>query len=91
MNKIQIKAIGLLNGCVFQPASYPKRFVRDLASVVDKERCELSEKQKRYLWKLVYSYRKQHDNKWFAVHAKNLLEKWKTEETEKQSQCQIMN
>jgi hypothetical protein len=54
--------------------------VRDLSGKEDKQGYELSEKQKRYLWKLVYQYRKQHTDKWFTVHAQNLIEKWKKED-----------
>lgn len=79
MTPIQIKALSLLSGCTFLPGSFDKRFVRDLSSLPDKEAKELTDKQKRYLWKLVYKYRKQHDDKWFTVHAQNLMEKWENE------------
>lgn len=51
-----------------------------MASMADKENYVLSEKQKRYLWQLVYSYRKQHGNKWLAIHAETLLDMWKNED-----------
>ena len=82
MTETQIHALRLLVPCTFQPGSFPKRFVRDLNSIVDKETRELTEKQKRYLWKLVYQYRKQHGNKWFTVHAQNLLEQYDLEDKE---------
>jgi hypothetical protein len=77
---IHIQALNLLNRCTFLPGSFAKRFVRDLSGKEDKQGYELSEKQKRYLWKLVYQYRKQHTDKWFTVHAQNLIEKWKKED-----------
>lgn len=81
MTNTQIQAIRLLRGCTFQPATYVKRFVRSLSEISDKENYELSEKQRLYLWKLVYQYRRQHGDKWFTAHAENLLEKWKNQQT----------
>lgn len=79
MKQIQIKALSLLSGCTFLPGSFDKRFMRDLSALPDKQTKELTEKQNRCLWKLVYKYRRQHDDKWFTAHAENLMKKWESD------------
>ena len=71
MTKTQIDAIQILSRCTFAPATTAKRFVRDMST--KSSDYELSDKQKSYLWKLVYQYRGQHKNKWFTAHAENMM------------------
>lgn len=60
MDTEQKQKIQALNRCTFLPASYPKRFVRDIYSMSQSEPDkELSEKQAAYLDKLYYMYRRQ--------------------------------
>lgn len=59
----EISAVNALYACRFQAGSYDKGFVRDLASTNEPTERELSERQRNYLWKLVYRYRAQHEDK----------------------------
>lgn len=75
MTDLEKSAISLLSGCTFLPGSYPKLFVRDLVAIKQNNpEFELSDKQKNYLWKLTYQYRRQHGNKWFTYYAKTKIE-----------------
>ena len=70
MNDLQKKAVSLLNRCTFIPGSFDKRFVRTLNGKGEKP---ITENQEKYLWKLVWAYRKQHRNKWFTYYAMDKL------------------
>jgi hypothetical protein len=60
MTDEQRQKIRDLARCTFLPASYPKRFVRDMESLLSVEPSpELSEKQATYLDKLHHMYRRQ--------------------------------
>lgn len=48
-----------LSRCVMLPGSFQKRFVRDIADNYQAHDRSLSDKQRAYLSKLYYSYRKQ--------------------------------
>lgn len=69
MTGLEQDGLKLLRRCTFQPGTSAKRFVRDLSTESD-----LTEKQKAYLWKLVFQYRRQHKNKWFTYYAAELTE-----------------
>jgi hypothetical protein len=57
MSETDYRTIQALARCSFQPGSWPKRFVRDLASYPrDKE---LTEKQQAALARVAWHYRKQ--------------------------------
>lgn len=57
MSPEDYKLIQALAKCVFQPASWPKRFARDLAQYPPEK--ELSEKQRAALAHTAWHYRKQ--------------------------------
>lgn len=57
MTDEQQKWIRQLNKCTFQPSSWEKRFVRDLATFPPEK--ELSEKQAAALLRTAWRYRKQ--------------------------------
>lgn len=61
----QRRQIRLLSGCTFQPASWDKRFVRDLAGAEyaarqKGEALTLTDGQAEWLDKLTHKYRRQH-------------------------------
>lgn len=57
----QLRAIRLLSRCTFLPASWDKRFVRDMvAKANDPEPVPLTERQHRCLMEKVHRYRRQH-------------------------------
>lgn len=62
MTSEQYVKIHALSLCTFLPASYPKRFVRDMCGLPFDD--ELSEKQAALLGKLYYRYRKQISEKY---------------------------
>lgn len=58
MTPDEIHIISKLTLVRFLPASWAKRFVKDIASVAKPE-TELSEKQSEWIYRLLYTYRKQ--------------------------------
>ena len=63
MTEQQILKTKALARCSFLPASYEKRFVKDMANIASSEKAaeySLSEKQAAYLDKLFHRYRNQH-------------------------------
>lgn len=73
MTSVEIDAIQILSKCTFMPGTTAKRFVRQLSCV--QSEYELSDKQQDYLWILVFQYRRQHKNKWFAYYAADKIGK----------------
>jgi hypothetical protein len=52
-------AIEALYSCRMLPGSYEKRFSRDMAAVAQSDTAEMTDGQRRYLWRLVYRFRRQ--------------------------------
>ena len=57
MTETERRAFLALNGCTFLPGSYDKRFARSFSN--PPADYELSEKQRAFLWKLVWKYHRQ--------------------------------
>ncbi len=57
MTKLQWQMVQELSRCSFAPASFDKKFTRDM--VARGEKYTLSEKQAGIVWQLHYRYRKQ--------------------------------
>lgn len=66
MTEAQKTAIRLLSRCTFLPASYDKRFARNMGYALQAQEAEpnnslpLTGKQDEYLFALVHKYRRQH-------------------------------
>lgn len=68
------KATQILNLCTFTPASYNKRFARDMESIARSDDAQITERQGRVLWKLFYMYRRQIRGRVEIVGNKRLLD-----------------
>ena len=58
---IEWRIIRALASCTFAPASAPKRFVRQMAGVLERppEEWVVTERQREWRWALLHSYRRQ--------------------------------
>ncbi len=60
MTDLEIRAAHRLGACSFLPGCWEKRFARDLAArALDDPGCRLTSKQRVWLWRLVWMFRRQ--------------------------------
>lgn len=59
MTALEQDAARALGKCTYLPGSFEKRFARDMASHASSESPQITERQRAWLWKQVYRYRKQ--------------------------------
>lgn len=65
MTATEIAAARALVRCTFLPGLPPKRFVRQMATAAtNAPETPLTERQAAYLWRLVWSYRRQLGDAW---------------------------
>ena len=65
-----------LSKCTFLPGSFEKRFARDMASIVNGEMPQITPKQKIYLWRLTYKFRRQINNDALVKLAKAITDEF---------------
>lgn len=73
------QAARALAACVFPAASFNKRFAADLAAIARSGAPDISEKQRRNLWRLVWMYRRQIKDKALLDQARPVWEEWQRE------------
>jgi len=54
-----IMAIAALDRCTYLPGSFEKRFARDMAALYKQDNPQITGRQRAWLWKQVYRYRRQ--------------------------------
>ncbi|MGH9594808.1 MAG: hypothetical protein ACRD5L_17085 [Bryobacteraceae bacterium] len=60
MSDLEIRAIARLADCRMRPGSWEKKFVRDLWHLLRRDsKIELTRKQKLWVWRLVWRFRRQ--------------------------------
>lgn len=69
MSPIEVKACQALAACTFLPGTPHKRFARDMGEQARAEQPLISEGQARWLWQLVYRYRRQISSRDLLAHA----------------------
>lgn len=55
----EIMAIAALDRCTYLPGSFEKRFARDMAALHKQADPQITARQRAWLWKQVYRYRRQ--------------------------------
>lgn len=66
-------ALRALGGCCIMPGTASKRFARDMSPLADDQEAQLTEKQRAFLWKLVFTFRRQIADKSLVAHAREVL------------------
>lgn len=71
-----------LAGCTFPAASFNKRFAADMGTIARSEAPDITENQRRNLWRLVWMYRRQIRDKALVELGRPVWEEWRRVERE---------
>lgn len=73
MTEREQDAARALSKCTYLPGSFEKRFARDMASHASSESPQITERQRTWLWKQVFRYRRQIKDKALIAEAQRKL------------------
>ena len=69
---IEAKAVNALSACKFFPGSWDKSFVQDVANRIETKH-NVTAKQRQWIWRIVWSYRRQIKDRSLVEHSIGFL------------------